>query len=98
MIYILQLSDEADKCMKLAIHGVDPDDRRSKVIFADTITKLFENIAKILEIHQPLVETYYGKVYSSLYCVFSFLIQCSIPNFGDFWKKYFENKTKEKND
>ncbi|XP_053401877.1 conserved oligomeric Golgi complex subunit 4-like [Mercenaria mercenaria] len=55
-----KLSEDADKSLKLALHGVDPDDRRSSVIFADTITKLFEDIARIVEIHQPLVETYYG--------------------------------------
>ncbi|XP_060563239.1 conserved oligomeric Golgi complex subunit 4-like isoform X2 [Ruditapes philippinarum] len=55
-----KLSEDADKSLKLALHGVDPDDRRSSVVFADTITKLFEDIARIVEIHQPLVETYYG--------------------------------------
>lgn len=54
--------------MKLSLHGTDPDDRRSSVIFADTITKLFENIAKVIEIHQPLVETYYGIIYI-LFCI-----------------------------
>lgn len=37
-----------------------PADKRSNVIFADTLTLLFEGIARIVEIHQPLVETYYG--------------------------------------
>jgi hypothetical protein len=64
-ICVLQLSEDADKSLKLALHGVDPDDRRSSVVFADTITKLFEDIARIVEIHQPLVETYYGN-YSTI--------------------------------
>ncbi|XP_052818537.1 conserved oligomeric Golgi complex subunit 4-like [Mya arenaria] len=55
-----KLSDEADKTLRLALHGTDPDDKRAKVLFADTITKLFEQIAKALEIHQALVESYYG--------------------------------------
>ncbi|XP_052232014.1 conserved oligomeric Golgi complex subunit 4-like isoform X2 [Dreissena polymorpha] len=55
-----KLSEEADRTLKLALHGTDADDKRASVIFADTITKLFEQIAKVLEIHQTLVETYYG--------------------------------------
>ena len=35
-------------------------DKRASVIYADTLTLLFEGIARIVEIHQPLVETYYG--------------------------------------
>merc|ERR1719233_351237 len=37
-----------------------PGDSRYSVIFADTITLLFEGIARTVEIHQPLIETYYG--------------------------------------
>ena len=37
-----------------------PGDKRSNVIFADTLTLLFEGIARIVDIHQPLIETYYG--------------------------------------
>ena len=37
-----------------------PGDTRSSVIFADTLTLLFEGIARTVEIHQPLIETYYG--------------------------------------
>lgn len=36
-------------------------DKRANVIYADTITLLFEGIARFIEINQPLVETYYGK-------------------------------------
>ncbi|CAG7837269.1 unnamed protein product [Allacma fusca] len=35
-------------------------DKRASVIYADTLTLLFEGIARIVEIHQPLIETYYG--------------------------------------
>ncbi|XP_041375070.1 conserved oligomeric Golgi complex subunit 4-like [Gigantopelta aegis] len=54
-----QLSETADKNLKLALNS-DPDDKRANVLFADTITLLFEGIARVVEIHQPLVETYYG--------------------------------------
>lgn len=36
------------------------DDKKSAVIFADSLIMLFEVIAQIIEAHQPLVETYYG--------------------------------------
>jgi len=36
------------------------NDKRAAVIFADTITLLFEGIARIVEVHQPIIETYYG--------------------------------------
>eukprot|EP00795_Rhopilema_esculentum_P001200 gene1200-15566_t len=39
---------------------INPQDRRANVIFADTLTLLFEGIARIVEDHQPLVDTYYG--------------------------------------
>ena len=33
---------------------------RANIILADTLTLLFEGVARIIEIHQPLIETYYG--------------------------------------
>ena len=54
--------------------SVSPSDKRWNVKYADTATLLFEGIARIIEIHQPLVETYYGKEKKkgyfkhSLYC------------------------------
>lgn len=54
-----QLSDKADGNLKIALHP-DSTDKRAHVIFADTLTMLFESIARVVEIHQPLVETYYG--------------------------------------
>jgi len=39
---------------------INPQDRKAKVIFADTITLLFELIAKVIEDQQPLVDTFYG--------------------------------------
>ncbi|KAG7204148.1 hypothetical protein KM043_001990 [Ampulex compressa] len=35
-------------------------DKRASVIFSHTITLLFEGIARIIEVHQPIIETYYG--------------------------------------
>ncbi|XP_037085563.1 conserved oligomeric Golgi complex subunit 4-like [Pollicipes pollicipes] len=35
-------------------------DARAAVIWADTITLLFEGIARLVEIHQPIIETFYG--------------------------------------
>jgi len=32
------------------------------VIFAETLTQLFEGIARVIEDHQPLVDTYYGEI------------------------------------
>ncbi|KAG8229831.1 hypothetical protein J437_LFUL008799, partial [Ladona fulva] len=39
---------------------VSGTDKRANVAFADALTLLFEGIARLIEIHQPLVETYYG--------------------------------------
>jgi hypothetical protein len=33
----------------------------SPLYFADTLTRLFENIATIIDQHQPLVESHYGR-------------------------------------
>ena len=53
--------------------SVSPSDKRWNVKYADTATLLFEGIARIIEIHQPLVETYYGKekkkVISNTLCI-----------------------------
>ncbi|XP_005110245.2 conserved oligomeric Golgi complex subunit 4 [Aplysia californica] len=54
-----QLSEKADGNLKIALHP-DSTDKRAHVMFADTLTLLFESIARAVEIHQPLVETYYG--------------------------------------
>ncbi|XP_042869293.1 conserved oligomeric Golgi complex subunit 4-like [Penaeus japonicus] len=37
-----------------------PREKRSHVIWADTITLLFEGIARTIEVRQPIIETYYG--------------------------------------
>ena len=53
------MTDTADNNLKLALAS-GSNDKRANVIYADTITMLFESIARVVEIHQPLVETYYG--------------------------------------
>ncbi|XP_071496788.1 conserved oligomeric Golgi complex subunit 4-like [Diadema antillarum] len=40
--------------------SVESTDRRAGVLYADALTSLFEDVGKIIEVHQPLVETYYG--------------------------------------
>jgi len=57
--YVLKVNEKANKNLKAALK-VGSDDKRSNILYADTITLLFEDIARTIEIHQPLVETYYG--------------------------------------
>ncbi|XP_041123813.1 conserved oligomeric Golgi complex subunit 4 [Polyodon spathula] len=54
-----QLASKAEENLLLAL-GVELSDRRASLVFADTLTLLFEGIARIVETHQPIVETYYG--------------------------------------
>ncbi|XP_004584070.2 conserved oligomeric Golgi complex subunit 4 [Ochotona princeps] len=54
-----QVASKAEENLLLVL-GMDTSDRRAAVIFADTLTLLFERIARIVETHQPIVETYYG--------------------------------------
>ncbi|KAM9625627.1 conserved oligomeric Golgi complex subunit 4 isoform 2-T2 [Morphnus guianensis] len=54
-----QVANKAEENLQLVM-GTDMSDRRAAVIFADTLTLLFEGIARIVETHQPIVETYYG--------------------------------------
>ncbi|XP_055952685.1 conserved oligomeric Golgi complex subunit 4-like isoform X2 [Argiope bruennichi] len=54
-----QIADKSQKNLKAA-QSVSPSDKRWTVKYADIATLLFEGIARIIEIHQPLVETYYG--------------------------------------
>jgi len=56
-------------CTKLAVNSkknlkqaldTPAGSNRANIILADTLTLLFEGIARVVEIHQPLIETYYG--------------------------------------
>lgn len=53
------MQETAQKNLKAALE-IKSNDKRASVIFSDTITLLFEGIARIVEIHQPIIETYYG--------------------------------------
>ncbi|XP_072836506.2 conserved oligomeric Golgi complex subunit 4 [Pogona vitticeps] len=54
-----QVANKAEENLQLVMK-TDMTDRRAAVIFADTLTLLFEGIARVVETHQPIVETYYG--------------------------------------
>lgn len=54
-----EIGKSAEDNLKLAL-AMDTTDRRFHVLFADTLTLLFEGIARTVEKQQPLVETYYG--------------------------------------
>ncbi|KAM4614164.1 conserved oligomeric Golgi complex subunit 4 [Discoglossus pictus] len=54
-----QVATKAEENLQLAL-GSEGTERRAALIFADTLTLLFEGIARIVETHQPILETYYG--------------------------------------
>ncbi|XP_024946746.1 conserved oligomeric Golgi complex subunit 4 isoform X2 [Cephus cinctus] len=54
-----KLQETAQKNLKTAL-DVKSSDKRAPVIYADTMTLLFEGIARLVEVHQPIIETYYG--------------------------------------
>ncbi|KAG9336937.1 hypothetical protein JZ751_029952 [Albula glossodonta] len=54
-----QLASKAEENLLLATGG-ELGERRAALIFADTLTLLLEGIARVVETHQPIVETYYG--------------------------------------
>ncbi|XP_053558246.1 conserved oligomeric Golgi complex subunit 4 isoform X2 [Bombina bombina] len=54
-----QVAMKAEENLQLAL-GSESTERRAALLFADTLTLLFEGIARIVETHQPILETYYG--------------------------------------
>nr|XP_046241876.1 conserved oligomeric Golgi complex subunit 4 isoform X2 [Scatophagus argus] len=54
-----QLASKAEENLLLATGG-ELGDKRAPLVFADTLTLLLEGIARVVETHQPIVETYYG--------------------------------------
>jgi hypothetical protein len=52
-----QISSSASTQLRAALQ-VSGD--RAGVVYADTLTLLFENVAQLIERHQPLMETFYG--------------------------------------
>lgn len=55
----LQLEETSHKNLQTTL-TTPMNDKRYDVIYADALTLLFEGLARIIDIHQPLVETYYG--------------------------------------
>jgi len=49
----------ADKNLKSAIN-TSLADKRYQIVYADTLVLLFEGLARVIDTHQPLLETYYG--------------------------------------
>lgn len=64
------MQETSQKNLQTALN-TPPADKRYNVVFADTLTLLFEGIARIIEIHQPLIETYYGpgRLYTSIHII-----------------------------
>lgn len=54
-----KVASVAEKNLKTAI-TTSLSDKRHPIIFADTLTLLFEGLAKVIDTQQPLIETYYG--------------------------------------
>ncbi|OQV15659.1 Conserved oligomeric Golgi complex subunit 4 [Hypsibius exemplaris] len=57
-------SNIADKAQTMLEHAQktlqDPNQKKSSTFFVELITKLVEAVAQVVEMYQPLVETYYG--------------------------------------
>lgn len=54
-----KLSDTAEKNLHTAL-TTPKVDKRYNVVYADVLTLLFEGLARIIDVHQPLIETFYG--------------------------------------
>ncbi|XP_018430875.1 PREDICTED: conserved oligomeric Golgi complex subunit 4, partial [Nanorana parkeri] len=54
-----QVGKKAEENLSLALSS-ESHERRAALLFSDTLTLLFEGIARIVETHQPILETYYG--------------------------------------
>lgn len=53
------MEDAAQKNLQTALN-TPAGDKRYPVIYADTLTLLYEGVARMVNVHQPLIETYYG--------------------------------------
>ncbi|XP_050432930.1 conserved oligomeric Golgi complex subunit 4 isoform X3 [Adelges cooleyi] len=56
------LKNTADKSLKNVI-DTSISSNRASIVFADGLTFLFEEVAKTIEVQQPLIETHYGPDY-----------------------------------
>lgn len=61
------LQASADRCLKDAT-DTPASSNRASIAYADGLTSVFEEVAKTIETHQPLIETHYGPEH-----VFAFL-------------------------
>lgn len=59
ILCISQISEKGRGNLKIA-ESMGSRDKNANVIYAETATKLFEGIANVVEVRQPLVETYFG--------------------------------------
>uniref|UniRef100_A0A1I7Y4U5 Conserved oligomeric Golgi complex subunit 4 n=2 Tax=Steinernema glaseri TaxID=37863 RepID=A0A1I7Y4U5_9BILA len=58
--YLCQKVDRVgEENYKVMVAG-GTDDKRVNVLFADSLTMIFEGIARIIEVHQPTINTFYG--------------------------------------
>ncbi|GJQ85732.1 hypothetical protein Trydic_g12138 [Trypoxylus dichotomus] len=55
----IKLEDTAQKNLQTALN-TPVTDKRYPLIYADTLTLLYEGVARMINVHQPLIETYYG--------------------------------------
>lgn len=69
-----QLDKKAQKELRTSF-DIATAEKRISVAFADTLTLLFENFARVMEVNQPIIENYYG--YGKLIQFFEILqIEC----------------------
>ncbi|XP_003737789.1 conserved oligomeric Golgi complex subunit 4 [Galendromus occidentalis] len=54
-----QVTENAVQSLRKA-QGLTKNDKRYHIVLADVFSMLFEDIARVVEIHQPLVERYYA--------------------------------------
>lgn len=54
-----KLEVTADKNLQTTL-STPVADKRYNVVYADVLTLLYEGVARIIDTHQPLIETYYG--------------------------------------
>lgn len=55
----LKLDAKSQKELRTSL-DVAKAEKRSAVAYADTLTLLFENIARVVEVNQPIIENFYG--------------------------------------
>lgn len=69
-----QLDKKAQKELRTSF-DIATAEKRIPVAFADTLTLLFENFARVIEVNQPIIENYYG--YGKLIQLFEILqVEC----------------------